>query len=100
MNCKSITEAAIEIIHIVHLFIMISMSTVYNPCSEFTKLTENEFCLKFQVLILSLSAFSISDYLAIHKIVKTKFCLKYDFKLETGTLFSQVFSKSLKHYIT
>ena len=46
----------------------------------FIKLAETKFCLKSQVLVSNLRLFLVSDLLAIHRIVETKFSLK----LKTG----------------
>ena len=57
------------------------------PCSPgpvLIKLAETKFCLKSQVLVSNLRLFLVSNLLAIHKIVETKFILRFGLKLKTG----------------
>ena len=54
------------------------------PGPVFIKLAETKFCLKFQVLVSNLRLFLVSDLLAIHKIVETKFSPRFGLKLKTG----------------
>ena len=51
----------------------------------FIKLAETKFYLKSQVLVSNLRLFLVSNVLAIHIIVETKFNLKFGIKLKTGT---------------
>ena len=55
------------------------------PGPVFLKLAETKFCLKSQVLVSNLRLFLVSNLLPIHKIVETKFSLRFGLKLKTGT---------------
>ena len=47
------------------------------PGPVFIKLVETKFCVKSQVLVSNLRLFLVSNLLAIHKIVETKFSLRF-----------------------
>ena len=59
------------------------LSSNYGHRPVFIKLAETKFCLKSQVLVSNLRLFLVSDLLAIHKIVETKFSLRFGLKLKT-----------------
>ena len=68
----------------VRVFLPLQCPNIVSSGPVFIKLAETKFCLKSQVLVSNLRLFLVSNLLAIHKIVETKFSLRFGLKLKTG----------------